>query len=108
MRCRERAAALGAREDTIDAVAIAVSEAVSNAVIHAYAGVADGVIDLQISGAEDALEIVVRDTGPGLGHARSPGGLGQGLLIIEQLTDTLRVTTAKDGGTSVLMRFCLP
>lgn len=107
-RCRARAAAAGADSDTVDAIAIAVSEAASNVVIHAYAGVDDGRLELETSVVGQELEIIIRDAGSGLGHAQSPGGLGQGLLMMDQLADSLRVTTAEGGGTCIAMRFRLP
>jgi anti-sigma regulatory factor (Ser/Thr protein kinase) len=100
--------ALGATEDTLDAIAIAVSEAASNAVLHAYAGISDGQIEFEMSAFDQQLEIVIRDGGAGIGYAQSPGGLGQGLLIIDELADTFRVTSAKGTGTTVTMRFQLP
>lgn len=107
-RCRARAAELGASRETVHAVAVAVTEAAANAVLHAYAGTSPGHVVLELSGGSGRLEVVIRDTGSGLGHATSRGGLGQGLLLIEQLTDTLEVTSERNRGTTVRMCFRLP
>ena len=92
----------------------AVSEAVTNAVVHAYPD-SLGVIQLRariLPGGE--LELVVRDKGVGIAdveRARTPlyttGGKersGMGFTIMEGFTDRLRVRSAPGRGTTVTMR----
>ena len=92
----------------------AVSEAVTNAVVHAYPKEI-GVIQLRLrilSG--DVLEIVVKDKGvgiPDVDRARTPlyttGGedrSGMGFTIMEGFMDKLRVRSAPGRGTTVTMR----
>ena len=92
----------------------AVSEAVTNAVVHAYPD-SIGVIQLRariLPGGE--LELVVRDKGVGIEdveRARTPlyttGGeerSGMGFTIMEGFTDKLRVRSAPGSGTTVTMR----
>ncbi len=92
----------------------AVSEAVTNAVVHAYPN-AIGVVQLRariLPGGE--LEIVVKDKGvgiPDVERARTPlyttGGedrSGMGFTIMEGFMDKLRVRSAPGRGTTVTMR----
>ena len=92
----------------------AVSEAVTNAVGHAYPE-SLGVVQLRARihpGGE--LELVVKDKGVGIAdveRARTPlyttGGeerSGMGFTIMEGFTDRLRVRSAPGRGTTVTMR----
>ena len=92
----------------------AVSEAVTNAVVHAYPD-SLGVIQLRariLPGGE--LELVVKDKGVGIEdveRARTPlyttGGeerSGMGFTIMEGFMDKLRVRSAPGRGTTVTMR----
>ena len=92
----------------------AVSEAVTNAVVHAYPD-SLGVIQLRariLPGGE--VELVVKDKGVGIDdveRARTPlyttGGeerSGMGFTIMEGFMDRLRVRSAPGRGTTVTMR----
>ena len=92
----------------------AVSEAVTNAVVHAYPD-SLGVVQLRariLPGGE--VELVVKDKGVGIAdveRARTPlyttGGeerSGMGFTIMEGFTDRLRVRSAPGRGTPVTMR----
>ena len=94
-------------------VKTAVSEAVTNCVIHAYPD-SVGVIRLRCRVLEgDLLEILVRDWGcgiPDVEKARTPlfttGGeerSGMGFTIMESFMDTLKVRSRPGRGTSVVM-----
>ena len=92
----------------------AVSEAVTNAIVHAYPDTL-GRISLRCRILEDnRLEIVVRDWGVGIADvekAREPlyttGGeerSGMGFTIMESFMDKLKVRSAPGKGTNVVMR----
>ena len=92
----------------------AVSEAVTNAVVHAYPDEL-GKIGLRASIYDgNVLELVIRDWGCGIADvdkAREPlyttGGeerSGMGFTIMEGFTDKLRVRSAPGRGTTVTMR----
>jgi anti-sigma regulatory factor (Ser/Thr protein kinase) len=87
---------------------LAVSEAVTNAVLHAYGG-APG--DVQVTGelGDGALWIRVRDTGRGMRQRRETAtpGLGLGLYVIAQLVDGMTLEPRRPGGTDLRMRFDL-
>ncbi|MCD7837282.1 MAG: anti-sigma F factor [Clostridiales bacterium] len=95
-------------------VKTAVSEAVTNVIVHAYPA-AIGRVLLRLRLFEDnTVEITVRDWGvgiPDLEKAREPlfttGGAdrsGMGFTIMESFMDAMRVRTAVGKGTTVTMR----
>ncbi len=99
------AAAHGADTELCQDIALAVSEAVTNAVKHADTH-EDETISLTASVVDDWLEIHVIDRGTGFGNPDSDG-LGLGLSIIARLSAHL--TIAQEGrGTELVMRFALP
>ena len=91
----------------------AVSEAVTNCIVHAYPD-RIGIIILQCQIVQDTLEIVVRDRGRGivnLEQARRPlftsGGAersGMGFTIMESFMTELRVQSQPGKGTTVRMK----
>ena len=96
----------GGGVDLVADVALAVSEAVTNAVKYAGAAGADGIVEVVASHDSDWLEVTVRDRGEGFGKG-SVDGLGLGLSIIARLAGDLRIVQEGDG-TEVRMRFPLP
>jgi serine/threonine-protein kinase RsbW len=100
------AAAAGATGDELDDIRLAVSEAVTNVVVHAYRG-RRGYINLTAALAGDEMWVLVTDHGSGL-HARSDSrGLGFGLALIAQLSDEFAIVQPAAGGTEVRMRFAV-
>ena len=108
------AAQLDPTLDELNDVRTSVSEAVTNAIVHAYPDTIGKVsMKLRIYG-DNTLEIVVRDWGVGIAdieQARQPmfttGGqerAGMGFTIMESFMDALRVRSAPGKGTSVTMR----
>lgn len=86
---------------------MAVTEAATNVVVHAYDEDEEGVLDVEIHAGEDGLTIVVRDHGAGLSPAaprRDTPALGLGLPLIAALSDAFELKTAGEG-TEVRMRF---
>jgi anti-sigma regulatory factor (Ser/Thr protein kinase) len=84
-------------------IALAVSEAVGNAVRHAYPQTA-GNIDLAVEHHDSEITITIGDHGVGLDNPTSDPGLGMGL----QLIGTLATSWSLDShptGTTVTMRF---
>jgi anti-sigma regulatory factor (Ser/Thr protein kinase) len=95
-----------ARSQGADAedVALAVSEAVSNAVIHGFRGRGPGRIDVRALRDGDDLVISVSDDGLGVTPNPDSPGLGLGLALIGSLSETVELR--KDGpGTTLVMRF---
>jgi len=108
------AAQLDPTLDEIGDIKTAVSEAVTNAIVHAYPDTI-GQVKIRARLLEGGLlEIVVSDRGCGIAdleRARAPlytsGGSersGMGFTIMESFMDTLRVRSAPNKGTVVTMR----
>ena len=86
-------------------VALAVSEAVTNAVIHAYRNGRAGEVRVVACAEPDRLVVVVRDYGCGMSpHPDSPG-LGLGLSVIGRLCTELNIERPDEGGGTRL-RMC--
>lgn len=105
------AVAHGASAAQCHAIALAVSEAVANAIVHAYAdtaGAGAGIIELRTWVDERRLVALVRDDGVGMGHAPESDGLGLGLALIARLSDHLEVESlSATPGTRVQMTFSI-
>lgn len=102
----EFAADAGAAPDTVESVRLAVSEAFTNAVLHAYRGRSG---DVQVTAAVTGNELWVLVSDTGCGHqtpAVNPG-LGWGLALIAQATEDFLIAERAAGGTEVRMRFPL-
>lgn len=108
------AAQLDPTLDELGDIKTAVSEAVTNAIVHAYPDKL-GKIVLKLKILEgNVIEITVRDWGKGIedvDKAREPlfttGGeerSGMGFTIMESFMDKVNVKSAADKGTSVVMR----
>jgi anti-sigma regulatory factor (Ser/Thr protein kinase) len=105
-----REVAVYAREhgiDDPDAVALAVSEAVTNAVVHAYHDApAPGDIEVVAERVEgNGMEIRVCDDGRGMSPRPDSPGLGLGLSIVAALAQRFEVQPRTTGGTRLLMVF---
>lgn len=107
----ELAAAAGASERTVASVRLAVSEAVTNAVRHAYdEGRTPGEIRASAHlepGEETMLVVSVSDDGPGVRPRPDSPGLGLGLPLIAQVARSVDIVDDHPGAT-VRMRFALP
>ncbi len=112
-------AAVGARAglnmDDIDDLKVAVSEACTNAIEHAFADSDSpeepAAIALRFIPRETALQIEVEDYGTGFDadqiqapNLQEPSvDQGLGLYLIQQLTDKVEVQSAPGSGTKVIM-----
>ena len=86
---------------------MAVTEACTNVVVHAYEEDA-GVLEVEMLADEAGLTIVVRDHGSGIQPrpARSePPALGLGLPLIAALSDAFELRGSAGKGTEVRMTF---
>jgi serine/threonine-protein kinase RsbW len=87
----------------LGAVKLAVNEAVTNAVVHAYAE-QEGSIAVTVALSGEELTVTVADSGAGLLPRADSPGLGVGLPLIAQLADRLDVHSGDDG-TQIRMSF---
>lgn len=106
---RSFAEEVGACDETVGGVQLAVSEAVTNAVLHAYPDeTAPGEVELEAVVSGDELCVDVCDHGCGMRPRDDSPGAGVGLRVIAALTGALRIDTSRrGGGTCVHMRFAL-
>ena len=108
------AAQLDPTLEEINDVKTAVSEAVTNAIIHAYPDTLGKIVMKLRIREGNLLEIVVRDWGVGIAdveQARTPlfttgseERSGMGFTIMESFMDQLKVRSAPGKGTTVTMR----
>lgn len=113
-RARELAAGLGFSSLDQTRIASAVSEMTRNALD--YAGGGEVEFTLDETTARYALQIDVRDRGPGIrdlqavldGAYRSPAGMGLGIAGTRRLMDRFSIRSCEHNGTTVTMARSLP
>jgi serine/threonine-protein kinase RsbW/stage II sporulation protein AB (anti-sigma F factor) len=88
-------------------LALAVSEAVTNVVLHAYRSGPPGLVRLEVSREGEEVHVTVSDQGGGMRPRPDSPGLGLGLPLIARLTASLEVSTGERGGTTLCMTFPL-
>lgn len=107
--------ACGFDEDSAGRVVLAVDEALTNVIRHAYQGATDQPIHITLLPLRDGVEVIVRDRGrnvhPSAIRSRDvrevrPGGLG--VHIINECMDCVEFTPAEGGGTELTMQKRLP
>jgi anti-sigma regulatory factor (Ser/Thr protein kinase) len=87
-------------------VKLAVSEAVSNAVVHGFRDRKGGEIGLKAQTQPGYLLISIADNGIGMTpHLKSPG-LGLGIALITRVSHEVQFEST-DSGTTVSMRFLI-
>lgn len=101
------AAAAGAGGERLEEIRLAVSEALTNAVVHAYRGDEPGQFQVTAAVASGELWVLISDDGRGLHAFNDSRGLGIGLSLISGLSDDFAIVTRASGGTEVQMRFDL-
>ena len=93
-----------------DAVGLAATEALTNAVRHAYPG-SPGPVTLSVRQSADRLVVVVTDEGIGArsftARSGSDRGAGMGLSLLHELSASARVDPGSSG-TTVTMGFARP
>lgn len=99
--------------EEIDDVKTAVSEAVTNAVIHGYQG-KEGIIYIEVTVMGQELTVIVKDTGVGIVDIRKAmepmfttdrtgERSGMGFSFMEAFMDNVQVISAPNEGTKVIM-----
>jgi anti-sigma regulatory factor (Ser/Thr protein kinase) len=86
-------------------VLLSVSEACTNAIVHAYPD-ADGDVDLEARADGSLLHVSVRDYGIGMETPVRRGGRGYGMLLIKAHAVSIQIRDC-DPGTEVAMTFDL-
>jgi stage II sporulation protein AB (anti-sigma F factor) len=101
----------------LEEIKVAVSEAVSNAIVHGYEEKPTGTILVTANLYQDVLEIIVEDEGKGIAdltQALQPGGnadperMGLGFVFMKSFMDEVDVWSELGQGTRVKLVKILP
>jgi anti-sigma regulatory factor (Ser/Thr protein kinase) len=102
----ESAEAHGAGPDLRADIALAVTEACTNVVLHAYLDVAPpGPLMVETHGKDGEFVVTVSDEGSGIIPRAHSSGLGIGLAVMSRLTQRLEITNHVPAGVRVTMAF---
>jgi anti-sigma regulatory factor (Ser/Thr protein kinase) len=93
-------------DQTLSDIKLAVTEACTNVVVHAYPE-GEGPMGLRASIDERRLSLVVTDRGRGIVPRPDSPGLGLGLPLIATLAESLELGTGRSEETEVRMTFDL-
>jgi serine/threonine-protein kinase RsbW len=99
------AEALMLPDPVIEDMRLAVTEACTNVVRHAYADGEPGPVEILIRPVGDALQVIVSDEGRGLGPSEDSSGPGLGLPLIAALAHSLEIEPAGSAGSRLRMSF---
>jgi serine/threonine-protein kinase RsbW len=99
------AEALHLPADVIEDIRLAVTEACTNIVRHAYDPEDPGPIEIVIRPDGDLLDVIVSDRGRGIGPSPDTDGPGLGLPLIAALVHSLEIQHAPRAGSRLAMSF---
>ena len=103
------AEALQLPADLVEDMRLAVTEACTNVVRHAYHDGQPGPIDVVIRPNGDRLDLIVSDRGAGIGPSPDLAGPGLGLPLIAALADHVEIEHGPSHGSRLAMTFqCRP
>jgi anti-sigma regulatory factor (Ser/Thr protein kinase) len=102
------AEALDLPAEIVEDMRLAVTEACTNVVRHAYDHSEPGRLEIVIRPDGDRLEIIVSDEGRGIGPSPDTAGPGLGLPLIAALADSLVIEHAPRAGSRLAMSFLRP
>jgi serine/threonine-protein kinase RsbW len=92
---------------TLSDIRLAVTEACTNVVVHAYPGAHTGPMEVLATLLGEELAVVVRDEGAGIGPRPDSPGLGLGLPLIASLAESVQLGRDERERTQVRMTFAL-
>jgi anti-sigma regulatory factor (Ser/Thr protein kinase) len=93
--------------DRLADIALVVSEALTNAAMHAYVSMTPGAMTLVAAVSRGSLRVTVTDEGRGMVPRTDSPGLGLGLGLMGRLTDVIEISSPGGRGTEVCLRFPL-
>ncbi len=92
---------------TLSDIRLAVTEACTNVVVHAYPDGGEGPLEVLASLCEEQLTVLVRDEGHGVTPRPDSPGLGLGLPLIASLAESVQLGRDENDRTEVRMTFSL-
>jgi serine/threonine-protein kinase RsbW len=105
-RAAEFVSTAGASDEVTQAVALAVSETVTNAVVHAYDAEERGPVRVSCRADGERFVVEVADDGAGIWLRQDSPGIGHGLAMVGAVAHALNIVPGPDGrGTAVTMAF---
>lgn len=99
--------AVAVTDQVLSDIKLAVTEACTNVVVHAYDEDAAGPLEVTATMLAERLTVVVRDRGRGIVPRPDSPGLGLGLPLIATLAESLELGTGAGNETEVRMTFRL-
>ena len=98
----------GVGDPPLGDVKLAVSEALTNVVVHSYRGSPEpGMVEIDAEVAEGELRIKIADEGDGMRPRTDSPGAGLGLPIIASLAGGFEIHERQPQGTELLLSFAL-
>ena len=96
----------GFAQERVEDITVALSEVLTNVVVHAYRDRAEpGPVALAAALDGEALRVTVRDEGVGFSRRNDSPGLGLGMPLVKAVADEIEITSAPPSGTVVALRF---
>ncbi len=92
---------------TLSDIRLAVTEACTNVVVHAYPDGREGPLEVMATLGGEELTVVVRDEGKGIAARTDSPGLGLGLPLIASLAERVELGHDERAHTEVRMTFSL-
>lgn len=98
--------------DELEDIKVAVSEAVSNAIIHGYDSLQEEWVEIEVSRYKSFCQIMVRDYGKGIpdieqamqpAYSTDADRMGLGFVFMQSFMDKVQVTSEVGKGTTVIL-----
>ncbi|MDA0166314.1 ATP-binding protein [Solirubrobacter ginsenosidimutans] len=99
------AEALRLDDELVEDLRLAVTEACTNVVRHAYPADQAGPVEISIQPLEEHVSVIVSDHGRGIGTSSDTTGPGLGLPLIAAIADAVDLQSVPGGGSRVAMTF---
>ena len=99
------AEALRLPDELVEDLRLAVTEACTNVVRHAYPPNETGPVEITIQPMEEHVSVIVSDHGRGIGTSSDTTGPGLGLPLIAAIADEVDLQPVPGGGSRVAMTF---
>lgn len=102
------AEALRLPDGLVEDLRLAVTEACTNVVRHAYTPGSPGPVEISLRPDDDVVKVVVADRGRGVGTSVDSTGPGLGLPLIAAIADSVEIQHSPGAGSRVAMIFSGP
>ncbi|MFZ5943442.1 MAG: anti-sigma F factor [Bacillota bacterium] len=96
----------------LEEIKVAVSEGVSNAIIHGYQNNQNGIVAIEANIIDEKLEVIIEDKGIGIEDidqamtptfTTDPDRMGLGFVFMKSFMDNVEVISQKGNGTKVVL-----